>query len=289
MYEQEQTYFEGDVVNSNRILYTPSAFARTSLLSLQETGSLKAQKPHKSARENLASFLFFIVKNGNGTLTYGNRVYELSEGDCAFIDCTHAYIHETTDVLWSLSWVHFYGPTMHRIYEKFTERCGQPVFHPAEPDAFLQLLAELYNIADSEDFVRDMLINEKLSALLTWIMKECWNTGRAHREANKKQYLQDIKEFLETHYAEKISLDMLSDRFYINKFYLTRIFKEQFGVSVNTYLLQIRITHAKQMLRFTDETLEAIGLACGMGDGAYFSRMFKKIEGIAPGEYRKRW
>lgn len=45
----------------------------------------------------------------------------------------------------------------------------------------------------------------------------------------------------------------------------------------------------KQMLRFTDMTLEEIAIAVGMNGGNYFSRMFKKIEGISPREYRKQW
>ena len=48
-----------------------------------------------------------------------------------------------------------------------------------------------------------------------------------------------------THFAEKITLDALAERFYINKFYLTRVFKEQFGLSVTSYLTQLRITQAK--------------------------------------------
>lgn len=43
------------------------------------------------------------------------------------------------------------------------------------------------------------------------------------------------------------------------------------------------------MLRFTDMTLEEIAIAVGMNGGNYFSRMFKKIEGISPREYRKQW
>jgi AraC-like DNA-binding protein len=100
---------------------------------------------------------------------------------------------------------------------------------------------------------------------------------------------QDIKEYLDNHYQEKISLDELASLFYINKFYLTRVFKEQYGLSIYSYLQQIKITHAKQLLRFTDDTLESISLACNMGDPTYFSRTFKKIEGISPGEFRKRW
>ena len=49
------------VVTSDRILYTPSNFARTSLLYLQEIGSLQVHKPHSTGRSNLSSYLFFTV------------------------------------------------------------------------------------------------------------------------------------------------------------------------------------------------------------------------------------
>ena len=77
-------------VTSSRILYTPSTFARTSLLHLQEVGSLQAIHPHTSTRTNLTSFLCFVVLSGTGSLTYEGKTYELSAGDCVFIDCRKA-------------------------------------------------------------------------------------------------------------------------------------------------------------------------------------------------------
>ena len=47
-----------------------------------------------------------------------------------------------------------------------------------------------------------------------------------------------------------------ADQFFISKFYLTRVFEEQFGVSINIYVQNLRITKAKQMLRFTDKKLD---------------------------------
>lgn len=105
----------------------------------------------------------------------------------------------------------------------------------------------------------------------------------------KRQNIDPIREFLDAHYTEKISLDTLAEQFFISKFYLTRVFKEQFGVSINTYVLNLRITKAKQMLRFTDKKLEDIGYQCGLGAPHYFSRIFKQIEGITPSEFRKKW
>ena len=73
----DDALFHGNIVNSRRILYTPSAFARSNLLHLQEIGSLTAQRPHVSRRENLASCLFFLVENGQGELRYEDRIWQL--------------------------------------------------------------------------------------------------------------------------------------------------------------------------------------------------------------------
>ena len=75
------------IVTSNRILYTPSTFAKTSLLHLQEIGELEARKSHTSSRSGLQSYLFFTVVSGSGTLVYNEKTYKLESGDCVFIDC----------------------------------------------------------------------------------------------------------------------------------------------------------------------------------------------------------
>ena len=281
--------FHGNLVTTRRILYTPSAFARTSLLHLQETGFLEARKPHTSRRKNLSSYLFFQVLSGHGTLEYGGEILSLDTGDCVFLDCRRPYSHRASDELWQLKWVHFYGPNMGSIYDKYTERGGRPCFHPSNPASYSMILDELYEIASSEDHVRDMRIFEKLASLLTLLMEQSWNPESRQHISVKKQNLQNIKEYLDQHYMEKINLDDLAEMFYINKFYLTRIFREQFGTSVNSYLLQVRITHAKQLLRFTDRTIEEIAGECGVADASYFSRMFRKVEGISPGEFRRTW
>lgn len=280
--------FNDDYVNSKRIIYTPSDFAKISLTHLQEIGQLQAQNLHVSKRDHLSSYLFFVVLSGSGTLNYDGDTYHLTAGDCIFIDCHKAYSHATSEDYWNLKWVHFYGVSMANIYAKYVERGGEPVFHPQDVSDFLNIWEQLYETADSTDYIRDMKINEGLNALLTMLMAQSWSTEAAVT-TSKKNNLLDIKKYLDEHYPDKITLDDLSETFFINKFYLTRIFKLQFGVTLNDYLLHVRITHAKQLLRFTDKTVETIGLECGMGSVHYFSRMFKKVEGLAPSEYRRKW
>ena len=286
--DQKKYFTTASIVSSNRVLYTPSAFARTSLLHLQEIGTLQALAPHTSSRSNLQSYLFFTVLSGSGELVYDGKKYELKKGDMVFIDCRKPYSHTTDSNLWSLRWCHFYGPTLSFVYEKYVERGGRPTFRPEETASFLSTLDSLYKLASGSDYIRDMRINEELNRLCTLLMEQSWNPEEA-TTAPKKLSVVEVKEYLEQHYAEKISLNELSKQFFINKYYLTRVFKEQFGQSITAYLTSLRITHAKQLLRFSEKSVEEIGLKCGLGQLHYFSRVFKEVEGVPPSIYRSQW
>ncbi len=281
--------FHDELVESNRIIYTPSDFAKSSLFHLQETGSLQAKFVHTCSRTNLSSYLFFIVESGSGTLCYDNISYSLFQNDCIFIDCRKPYAHSTSNHLWKLKWVHFYGPNMNMIYQKYLSRGGTSCFKSANLNLYLEALEQIYTIAISDSYVKDMKIHEKLSSLLVLLMEDAWNPQRAESSSEKILDIQKIKEYIDENYIQKISLDNLSEKFFINKYYLLRLFKERYGFTVNDYIIRLRITKSKQLLRFSEMTVEKISYECGINSPNYFARLFKKIEGISPAEYRKLW
>lgn len=314
--------FNIDSVSSARIIYTPSTFARSSLIHLQETGTLQAIHPHKNERSGLCSCLFFTVLTGEGKLTYDGRQYELNPGDCVFIDCKKMYSHETgtlsvaanqngtstrandietgenntdsngydkkpSNQLWSLQWTHFYSPNMSAIYQKYQERGGKPVFRTSQLDSYRRILDELYHIAESADYVRDMRIHEKLSSLLILLMEDAWDSTQT-QSSSETMDIQQVKDYLDTNFIKKITLDDLADSFFLNKYYLMKLFKDRYGMTINAYLNQVRITYVKQQLRFTDKTVEELAAELQI-EPAYLSRLFKKVEGVSPTQFRKSW
>lgn len=96
--DQELFNPQSSSVSSSRIIYTPSTFARTSLLHLQEVGSLQAVHPHISQREDLVSFLCFIVLSGEGELKYegGKSSSYVRETVCSLIVGKHIAIRLLT-------------------------------------------------------------------------------------------------------------------------------------------------------------------------------------------------
>lgn len=75
--------------------------------------------------------------------------------------------------------------------------------------------------------------------------------------------------------------------FYNSRSYLTRIFKETTGITVVQYLTVVRIRQAARLLRETDSPITEIADLCGFGNVTYFEKVFHRIRGMTPRQYRK--
>lgn len=289
----EKSIFASQDILTSRVIYTPSAFARESLLYLQETGSLTSLQTHRTGRQNLDSYLVFTVASGSGTVSYASTEEKLSPGDCVFIDCRTPYYHESDPHdFWTLQWVHFNGLCMPGIYEKYKERGGRPVFRASDSQQYITLLSSLYNVASSDSYVRDMEINSILSRLLTFLMIDAWDSNRHQPDSRGRSAalnLESVRQYIFSNYTDRITLGSLAENFFVNKYHLTKTFKEKYGITIQQYLQSMRVNKAKHLLRFTDEPIEQIGLDTGIGEAHYFIRVFKKVEGMTPGEFRKLW
>ena len=104
-----------------------------------------------------------------------------------------------------------HAPSLPAVYEKYKERGGHPVFHPADIEPFTTLLTDIYDLASSSDYIRDMRINEKLGMLLTLLMEQSWHPESV-TVSRKRLELAAVKEYLDEHYTEKLTLDDLADR-----------------------------------------------------------------------------
>lgn len=98
-----------------------------------------------------------------------------------------------------------------------------------------------------------------------------------------------VRRFIDYHYKENISLDMLADTVHINKYYLVHTFTEEYGISPMNYLSSCRIREAKHLLETTDISLSSISTALGFSSPSYFSQSFRRRENMSPVEYRKRY
>jgi YesN/AraC family two-component response regulator len=282
-----EAYQPGELVQTYRIINTPSDFAKKALFYVQETGYLKSLKSHLSKRSHLNSFLFIIVRAGKGTFTYKNNIYYLKQNDCLFINCKYHYTHQSDEEdPWELLWVHFNGHSACDYYQYF-QQSNDIVFHSDVPEGYIQIIHKLIDIHQKKPAVWELTASKLITDLLTDCLRPQSDLQKSSESIIEKIY--SIRTYCDQHYNTKIQLGDLADNFYISKFHLCREFKKVYGLTIIDYLTMQRITYAKELLRFTTQSIEEVAAASGYPDASYFNKVFRKIESMTASEYRKQW
>ncbi|MFC0215283.1 helix-turn-helix domain-containing protein [Paenibacillus chartarius] len=108
-----------------------------------------------------------------------------------------------------------------------------------------------------------------------------------HNISKKKDIIAEVKKYVAEHYNESISLAELAARYFINPYYLSQLFKQKTGDTYLNFLAQVRINKAKELLEKTNLKVYEISQTVGYSDTQHFSRLFEKLTGCKPSEYRR--
>lgn len=108
------------------------------------------------------------------------------------------------------------------------------------------------------------------------------------RKEQAQGSIRKVKQYMETHYHENLSLKSIASIFYMNPVYLGQLFKKTYGMYFNEYLLKLRINEAKKLLRQTDFRVYEISEKVGFNNADYFVSQFQKLERLTPTEYRNK-
>ena len=98
--------------------------------------------------------------------------------------------------------------------------------------------------------------------------------------------IERVKQYVEEHYSEKITLQVVAREMHFNVSYLSNLFSEVADVNYSEYVTGVRIRKAKKLLRETDLSIEEVSRRTGFSDAKYFSKVFKRATGRTPRSYR---
>jgi two-component system response regulator YesN len=106
------------------------------------------------------------------------------------------------------------------------------------------------------------------------------------RQAQEKAKMSDIAAFIEQNYQAELSLQDIAKRFFVSREYVSRKFKQEYGINITDYISGKRIDKAKLLMVNPNLRITKIAEMVGFHDEKYFSKVFKKQEGISPKAYR---
>lgn len=104
----------------------------------------------------------------------------------------------------------------------------------------------------------------------------------------RHQLIPDCIQYLRENYSKKVTIEELSNNFFLSKSYLSSLFKKATGSGVVEYLQHIRIERACELLTNTTLSITEISIQVGYTDYRFFNKSFKKITGVTAHEYRKK-
>ncbi|MCI6919326.1 MAG: helix-turn-helix domain-containing protein [Lachnospiraceae bacterium] len=105
----------------------------------------------------------------------------------------------------------------------------------------------------------------------------------------EEQPMLGIVRYMHEHLSEEISLTVLAEEFHLSAQYISQLFKNEIGVNFLTYLTSIRMEQARKLLLSTSLSIAEISEKTGYSDYRVFTKVFKKIEGVTPSQYRQNF
>lgn len=150
-------------------------------------------------------------------------------------------------------------------------------------DKFALLFSQCYYAFTSNSYTSELKTKAIFLEIITELFQAISGTALATVIHPKITY---AIEYIKENYSNHITVAELSEKYGLSPKYFGKLFRLSTGKSINTFILDLRIYAAKEMLIGTNMTIEEISIKTGFYDAFYFSKCFKNKERLSPSQYR---
>ena len=224
-------------------------------------------------------YVFEYVVKGVGHIETPERKYTVKEGDFYFLNKLRYHIYyadpdcpyEKIFIVLKGSFVDFLVSAYELDDSVYIKKCN-----------LNGLMTHIINLLRREGDID----YDRLSMSVLDIFQRVFPSP--YRNKPSTSYLPEIiKNYIDFHITEKITLDDISNHLYISKSHIERAFKKEYGQTPLVYCANQKIAQVASMLVTTNYSLSKIAQQCGFTDVKYMSKSFKKIKGKTPMEYKR--
>ncbi len=250
-------------------------------------GYAKCEPLHSFGPAVRPNYILHYILEGKGIYQINGNTYELCAGQGFLIPPdVQTFYRADRDTPWRYLWVGFGGANVQE-YLKDAGLAGEPVFTCGQGERLKEIVLEMLGrntFGAHNEFKLQSLLLDFFSVLA----EASVSIPGAEKRTNKSNlYVKKAVEFIQNNYSNPIRINDVAGYTAVSRSYLYRLFREVTGKSPQEYLTAFRITRARELLSFTELSVESVALSCGYRDPLVFAKTFKNKTGKTPSEYRK--
>ena len=261
------------------------------------TGEFAAKSTTQYLHYDVELSLIYFIK-GIGEIKIEGNYYDIQEGDLILLKPTELYhcvvkdgkYHDRLVLYFNGDLLNNFGDNSKNFLEPFYKRLNgrdnkisKSLIEESKIDiAFLELL-ELVKSNNEADRLVSICKTVEILAKLRNIISE--KSKEVTFENTGDDLVSNVIAYINQNFTKEISLDNIASEFYINKFYISRLFKERVGVTVWNYVIFRRLTAVNDLIR-TNTPIEEAYLRVGFSNYSNFFRLYKKYMNMTPSQYK---
>jgi AraC-like DNA-binding protein len=249
----------------------------------------KATGHYRNRPKGCTDNILIYCTQGKGWFRIDDIEYEVSANQFFIIPATDKPLCYFSDAIdpWTIYWVHFTGNMLSSLNESFTI---QNLINPrtiAFDEHRIKLWEDIYNCL-KKGYSQENLTYANLS-LYYFIANFLYPQKNIELTQASGQDLSDrVIEYMKNNIAAQLSIQQLASEFSYSPSHFQNLFKTRTGQSLMEYFIQLKMQRACQLLALSDLKINEIAASVGYSNAYYFSRVFHKVMGKSPTEYKNK-
>lgn len=247
----------------------------------------KAKFHYRERMHGADQHILIYCHEGSGKVTIRKTEYIIGPGDFFVIPIktAHTYTADENNP-WTIYWVHFKGNTSNQIVSCIEKKTGLKAFIRYNEKS-IELFNEMYNQLE-RGYANDTLMYANMCLwhfLTTFLYNEKYDTSGKLTNNDASDIVID---YLGRNIDKVLTLEAIAGQVNLSPPHFSYLFKKKTGFSPIEYFNHLKVQKACQYLLFTTLRIKEISQELGIEDQYYFSRMFSKVMGMPPNEYREK-
>jgi len=250
---------------------------------LTDVGFFPKAKEHYREREDGADqYILIYCTEGKGIIEVEDQIYRLEKSDafCIPRNVRHKYYADEKEP-WSILWVHFKGDNTN--YFPLEERKIVHINSRHSDNRMMVLFNLLFRVLERNYTIGNFIY---ISQVLSLILSEIYFREKVDESSVRDRHVTMVIRYMYQHLRENLTLEEISEEVQLSKSYLNAVFKAQTGKSPVEFFIHLKMQEACKLLKSTDYYIYEVSSELGYTDQYYFSRIFKKVVGVSPKDYK---